>query len=129
MVSNKLYRKSWNGSIYIILPFETKHLSYSWIRTFIYFKYKFIDFVNQIVKRIYSQTLDYVSFYSEPPLLISLGIPSQCMFINTFKSKTYRPIFKCKHVLKTKKYLVIFKKHKYHVNLITKKSQLINYQI
>ena len=115
--------------VYYSPTYETKHLLYSWIRMFIDFIYKFLDFVNQIVNIIYCQTLDYASLYSEPPALISLGIPNQCTYINTYKSKTYRPIFKCKHVLKTKKYLVIFEIHKYHVNLITKKSQLINYQI
>ena len=122
------YAKKWL-LVYYSPTYETKHLLYSWIRMFIDFIYKFLDFVNQIVNIIYCQTLDYASLYSEPPALISLGIPNQCTYINTYKSKTYRPIFKCKHVLKTRKYLVIFEIHKYHVNLITKKSQLINYQI
>ena len=48
--------------VYYSATYETKHLLYSCIRTFIYFKYKFIDFVNQIVNKIYSQTLDYWNY-------------------------------------------------------------------
>jgi len=40
-------------------------------------------------------------------------------YITTYNSKSYSLIFKCKHVLKIRECLLVFKKYKYHMNLIT----------